>query len=59
MILAFTFVAECMGVGLLLMCEVGTGMCRRLVYVDFHSLFFALLFAGILTGQGTDGLMRP
>ena len=44
-----------MGVGLLLMREAGTGMCRRLVFVDF--LFFAYrtsFFAVILTGQGTE-----
>ena len=43
-----------MGVGLPLMREAGTGMCRRLVFVDFLLWFFALLFAVILTGQGTE-----
>ena len=47
-------VAACMGVGLLLIREVGTGMCRRLVLVDFLFLFIALLLAVILTGQGTE-----
>ena len=43
-----------MGVGLPLMREAGTGMCRRLVFVDFLFLFVVLLFAVILTGQGTE-----
>ena len=43
-----------MGVGLPLMREAGTGMCRRLVFVDFLFLLIALPFAVILTGQGTE-----
>ena len=43
-----------MGVGLPLMREAGTGMCRRLVFVDFLFLLIALLFAVNLTGQGTE-----
>ena len=43
-----------MGVGLPLMREAGTGMCKRLVYIDFLFLLIALLVADILTGQGTE-----
>ena len=43
-----------MEVGLLLMREAGTGMCKRLVYIDFLFLLIALLVADILTGQGTE-----
>ena len=43
-----------MGVGLPLMREAGTGMCRRLVFVDFLYLVYRTSFAAILTGQGTE-----
>ena len=40
-----------MGVGLPLMREVGTGMCRRLVFVDFLFLLIALLLQTISQGR--------